>query len=71
MQTASAYIFDDSSERNYVVKVLLDPGSQQTYISQRLADRLNFTPISQRKMLVKTFGTDKVNDMLLNEYNLV
>ena len=69
LQTASAYIFDDSSERSYVVKVLFDPGSQQTYISQRIADRLDFTPISQRKMSVKTFGTDKVNDMLLNEYN--
>ena len=34
-----------------------------------MADRLNFTPISQRKMSVKTFGTDKANDMLLNEYN--
>ena len=69
LQTASAYIFDDSSERSYVVKVLFDPRSQQTYISQRIADRLDFTPISQRKMPVKTFGTDKVNDMLLNGYN--
>ena len=33
LQTARAYIFDDLFERNYVVKVLLDPGSQQTYIS--------------------------------------
>ena len=40
-QTASAYIFDDSSERIYVVKVLLDPVSQQTYISQRIADHLD------------------------------
>ena len=40
-QTASAYIFDDSSERIYVAKVLLDPGSQQTYISQRIADNLD------------------------------
>ena len=30
LQTARAYIFDDLSKRNYVVKVLLDPGSQQT-----------------------------------------
>ena len=45
-------------ERNYVVKDLLNPGSQQTYISQRIADRLNFTPINQRNMSVKTFGTD-------------
>ena len=47
LETASAYIFDDTSERSYVVKVLLDPGSQQTYISQHIADRLDFTPISQ------------------------
>ena len=33
LQTARAYIFDDLFERNYVVKVLLDPGSQQTCIS--------------------------------------
>ena len=33
LQTATAYIFDHLSERNYVVKVLLDPGYQQTYIS--------------------------------------
>ena len=33
LQTARAYIFDDLFERNYVVKVLLDPVSQQTYIS--------------------------------------
>ena len=41
LQTASDYIFDDTSERSYVVKVLLDPGSQQTYISQRIADNLD------------------------------
>ena len=69
LETASAYNFDDTSERSYVVKVLLDPGSQQTYISQHIADRLDFTLISQRNMSVKIFGTDKVNDMLLNEYN--
>ena len=34
LQTAGAYIFVYSSKRNYVVKVILDPGSQQTYILQ-------------------------------------
>ena len=67
LQTASANISDDSSKRNYVVKVLLHPGSLQTYISKRIADRLNFTSISQRNMSEKTFGTDKVNDILLNK----
>ena len=62
-------LFDDSSKRNYVVKVLFDPGSQQTYILQRIADHLSFTLISQQNMLVKTFGTDNINDMLSNEYN--
>ena len=66
LQTASANISDDSSKRNYVVKVLLDPGSLQTYISKRIADRLNFTSISQRNMSEKTLGTDKVNYILLN-----
>ena len=33
LQTARALIFDHLSERNYVVKVLRDPGYQQTYIS--------------------------------------
>ena len=69
LQTANANISDDSSKRNYVVKVLLHPGSLQTYISKRIADRLNFTSISQRNMSEKTFGTDKVNDILLNKYN--
>ena len=67
LQTANANISDDSSKRNYVVKVLLHPGSLQTYISKRIADRLNFTSISQRNMSEKTFGTDKVNDILLNK----
>ena len=61
LQTASAYIFYDFSERNYAVKVLLDPRSQKIYISQHIADRLF--------MLVKAFGTDKVNDILFNEYS--
>ena len=61
LQTASAYIFNDFSERNYAVKVLLDPRSQKIYISQHIADRLF--------MLVKAFGTDKVNDILFNEYS--
>ena len=69
LQTKSTYNFDDSSKRNYVVKVLFDPGSQQTYILQRIADQLSFTLISQQNMSVKTFGTDNINDMLLNEYN--
>ena len=69
LQTASAYIFDNLSDKKYVVKILLDPGSQQTYISQRIAERLNLTPINNRNMSVKVFGTDKVNYMPLNEYN--
>ena len=41
LQTASAYIFYDFSERNHAVKILFDPRSQQIYISQHIADRLN------------------------------
>ena len=65
LQTNSTYNFDDSSKRNYVVKVLLDPGSQQTYILQHIADHLSFTLISQQNVSVKTFGTGNINDMLL------
>ena len=47
LQTPSAVIFNNSSEKRYFVYVLLDLGFPQTFILQLTANNLNLTPISR------------------------
>jgi len=48
--------------QNQLVRILLDSGSQRTYITQQLKERLNLKTITREKLCIKTFGEqcDKV-----------
>ena len=58
LQTATAIASDNKEKRQLPVKVLLDPDSQRTYLSQRLVDYLKLVPIGKQAMTIKTFGNE-------------
>ena len=57
LQTARAKISTPGkAEQSANVRVLLDSGSQKTYISQRVCDRLHLPIVGKEKIQIKTFG---------------
>ena len=58
LQTATAIVSDNKEKRQVPVKVLLDPGSQRTYLLQRLVHYLKLVPIGKQTMAIKTFGNE-------------
>ena len=63
LQTATAIASDNKEKRQLPVKVLLDPDSQRTYLSQRLVDYLKLVPIGKQTMTIKTFGNENENSV--------
>ena len=47
---------------------MFDSGSQRTYISQRVADKLNLVPSDTQDMVIKTFGNLSNKSVKANEY---
>ena len=60
---------DNKEKHQLPVKVFLDPGSQRTYLSQRLVDYLKLVPIGKQTMTIKTFGNDNENSVEFKEYS--
>lgn len=59
LQTCIAQASLDSCQgQTQLVRVLLDSGSQRTYITQQLKDKLNLTPTGKEQLCIKTFGQD-------------
>ena len=69
LQTAEGIVADTSEKRNLTVKVLLDPGSQRTYISEKIVRGLKLEPQSTQKITVNTFGSNHGKSSILNEYS--
>ena len=62
MQTAMIDLENGKDEENGIkqnVRVLLDSGSQRTYISRDITDKLKLTPINKNFLTIYTFGTTK------------
>ena len=62
MQTAMIDLENGKDEENGTkqnVRVLLDSGSQRTYISKGITDKLKLTPIDKIFLTIYTFGTTK------------
>ena len=62
MQTATIDLENGKDEENRIkqsVRVLLDSGSQRTYISKYITDKLKLTPIDKNLLTIYTFGTTK------------
>lgn len=56
LQTAIAYARSDSEVEPVEVKVLFDSGSQRSYITQELKDKLNLKPTRTETLNLNTFG---------------
>ena len=59
MQTATAAIVNSPSNQPTYVRMILDSGSQRTYITEKLAENLKLTLKPPERLIVATFGSDK------------
>ena len=59
MQTARATILKSPGNQATQVRMILDSGSQRTYITEKLADNLKLTLKPPEKLMVATFGSDQ------------
>ena len=70
LQTTSACIMNITKDQFCIVNILLDSGSQQTFISHRVVNELKLKPLLQVDMGVAFLNT-KESNMKLNEYEIV
>ena len=61
MQTARAEIHSPNNSVSEHVRILLDSGSQRTYVTESLAEKLKLTRESEEEIKLVTFGSDKPN----------
>ena len=60
MQTATATISDTSGNQSMPIRMILDSGSQRSYIMEKLAKNLKLKLSPIEKVTVAMFGSDKV-----------
>lgn len=57
LQTAKANIYKQGiPEEKVKIRLILDSGSQRSYVTTKLKDRLNLNPEGTETLLIKTFG---------------
>ena len=54
LQTARGVVADNYEKRSMPVTILLDPGSQRTYISERIVKQLKLEPQGSQSIIVNT-----------------
>ena len=59
MQTATTKVKNPNNSMAQITRLFLVSGSQRTYITQKLADRLNLKGESEQEIKLVTFGCDK------------
>ena len=59
MQTATAIVKSTSNDSSKSTRMILDSGSQRSYITENLAKDLNLKLRPPEKIAVATFGSDK------------
>ena len=70
LQAANALVTDKNETQVCPIKLLLDPGSQQTIITQRLVDALKLKPLHEINMEASSSLSKKEGVMKLKEYEL-
>ncbi|XP_056016952.1 uncharacterized protein LOC125656535 [Ostrea edulis] len=60
MQTAHTEVSNPVTNKKEAVRILMDSGSQRTYITEDLAKRLNFRMGQTEEISLITFGADKL-----------
>ena len=68
LQTASGIISDTAVAHRQRIKILMDPGSQRTYLSERIVKALKLEPFSSKEMTVKSFGDLAGKTSVFQEY---
>ena len=71
LQTADCIILNPSEPRSLKVKVLLDRGSQKTYLSDTVRDFLQLDTMSKQNVQIKAFGDTKGQVKELGEFKFV
>ena len=71
LQTAGADVCDVEENRSRKIRILLDPGSQKTYISLKTVDALKLNPLCEEHLVIKTFGDVSEKPMKVKEYQFV
>ena len=59
LQTATTNVKNPQSNRSVKARVLLDPGSHRTYVTKKLANRLELKRLEKEIISVVTFGSTK------------
>lgn len=59
MQTAVTEITNPYEDSSHKVRLLLDCGSQRTYITEKMADKLNLEREEETEIKLNTFGSDQ------------
>ena len=59
MQTAKTEIKGQRNTKGEIVRILLDSGSQRTYVTEALADKLQLKREKEEEIKLVTFGCDR------------
>ena len=73
LQTCIALASNPTSvqpQEKHRVRIILDSGSQKTYITQQLKETLGLKPIARERLCIKTFGSDYDNLKTVDVVNL-
>ena len=70
LQTANAIVTDEKENHCCAVKLLLDPGSQQTFITQRVVKEFKLKPLLELNMGMSGFLSHREGEMKLKEYEI-
>ena len=65
MQIVSMEAMDPDQSKSEITKVLMDTGSQRTYITQEIIKRLKLTIEDNVKLTVFTFGASKPKEITI------
>ena len=70
LQTARTFAFKDSDENKVPVRILFDSGSQNSYVTNELKDRLNLDSVGQETLNLNTFGNNKFHKQTCSQVKL-
>ena len=70
LQKARATSVNDVNAETASVRILLDTGSQRTYITNRLKEKLNLSPVRSETLHLNTFGDERYTQQRCDVVNL-
>ena len=70
LQTAQAMAVNNQNSANTNVRILLNTGSQRSYVTDRLKTKLNLSPVKSETLHLNTFGEENYNKQQCDVVNL-